>query len=83
MDSRDCLWIDIILNISLQYRADICGFFLENSLNQEQRKFLSIYLKRFSSIACNMINCGPILTWMEVRLILPELITGMPGCPFP
>lgn len=27
---------------------------------------LSTYLSRFSAIADNKINCGPVLTWMEV-----------------
>lgn len=28
---------------------------------------LMAYLSRLSAIACNKINCGPALTWMEVR----------------
>lgn len=31
---------------------------------------LATYLSRFSSIADNKINCGPVLTWMEVSLRL-------------
>lgn len=27
---------------------------------------LATYLSRFSNIADNKINCGPVLTWMEV-----------------
>ncbi|TWW77058.1 Rho GTPase-activating protein 32 [Takifugu flavidus] len=29
-------------------------------------KMLSTYLSRFSAIADNKINCGPVLTWMEI-----------------
>ena len=37
-------------------------------LLQELRKSMSLYLRRFSAIAGNMINCGPILSWLEVGL---------------
>lgn len=33
---------------------------------QSVTKMLSTYLSRFSAIADNKINCGPVLTWMEV-----------------
>lgn len=33
---------------------------------QPVTKMLSTYLSRFSAIADNKINCGPVLTWMEV-----------------
>lgn len=31
---------------------------------------LATYLSRFSNIADNKINCGPVLTWMEVSVYL-------------
>lgn len=33
---------------------------------QPVTKMLATYLSRFSAIADNKINCGPVLTWMEV-----------------
>lgn len=30
---------------------------------------LATYLSRFSAIADNKINCGPVLTWMEVSVL--------------
>ena len=33
---------------------------------QALRKLLSLYLHRFSSIAGNMMNCGSILSWLEM-----------------
>lgn len=33
---------------------------------QPVTKMLASYLSRFSAIADNKINCGPVLTWMEV-----------------
>lgn len=33
---------------------------------QAVTKMLATYLSRFSAIADNKINCGPVLTWMEV-----------------
>lgn len=41
--------------------ATKCVFFLK-----VLHKQLSVYLRRFSAIAGNMINCGPILSWLEV-----------------
>lgn len=38
------------------------------SLSQSVSQMLLAYLSRFSAIADNKINCGPALTWMEVRL---------------
>lgn len=40
---------------------------------QSVTKMLATYLSRFSSIADNKINCGPVLTWMEVspNLLVP------------
>ena len=37
---------------------------------QSVSQMLLTYLSRLSAIADNKINCGPALTWMEVRLQL-------------
>lgn len=48
-------------------------------VNHEEsvRKLLSDYLTRFSHIAGNLINCGPVLNWLELdnrgrRLLVPD-----------
>ncbi|XP_069691130.1 GTPase-activating protein CdGAPr isoform X3 [Periplaneta americana] len=47
--------------------------------NQEEsiRRLLTEYLSRFSQIAGNLINCGPVLNWLELdnrgrRLLVPD-----------
>ena len=45
----------------MQHYSVLCWWF------QQVRESLSLYLQRFSSIAGNMINCGPVLSWLEVR----------------
>ncbi len=50
------------------------------SVLQAMRKLLALYLSRFSSISGNMINCGTILNWLEVRLtVAPPLSLLGPG----
>jgi len=41
------------------------------------RRLLTEYLDRFSQIAGNLINCGPVLNWLELdnrgrRLLVPD-----------
>ncbi|KAK2153627.1 hypothetical protein LSH36_291g07014 [Paralvinella palmiformis] len=53
----------------------------KNELTEEgmpaMKKLLILYLNRFTSIAGNMINCGPVLSWLELdnrgnRLIISD-----------
>uniref|UniRef100_A0A665TKX6 Rho GTPase activating protein 32a n=1 Tax=Echeneis naucrates TaxID=173247 RepID=A0A665TKX6_ECHNA len=39
---------------------------LKDTAEVLQTKMLATYLSRFSAIADNKINCGPVLTWMEI-----------------
>lgn len=54
-----------------------CVFIYWHSCESAQSvtKMLATYLSRFSSIADNKINCGPVLTWMEVS---PNLLLPLP-----
>lgn len=45
------------------------------TLAQSVTRMLATYLSRFSSIADNKINCGPVLTWMEVSPGLPPAVS--------
>lgn len=50
---------------------DPISHFLLLPNTQSVTTMLATYLSRFSSIADNKINCGPVLTWMEVSLCQP------------
>ncbi|XP_020509904.2 rho GTPase-activating protein 32 [Labrus bergylta] len=39
---------------------------LKDTVEESITKMLATYLSRFSAIADNKINCGPVLTWMEI-----------------
>lgn len=45
----------------------VCFVFFNFLPWQSVSQMLLAYLSRLSAIADNKINCGPALTWMEVR----------------
>ncbi len=54
------------INTSKMLPLFLYHMFLDVLFLQAMKKLLGLYLTRFSTIAGSMINCGPILSWLEV-----------------